>query len=74
MLPYLCGSTMPVYHPDARGAFWGMTLAHGLGHFTRAILEAVAFTSFTGFFAAFHRRMKSLDARDGAALSARKPE
>ena len=35
---------MPVYNPDARGAFWGMTLAHGKGHFARAILEAVAFT------------------------------
>ena len=44
MLPHLCGSTMPVYNPDARGAFWGMTLAHGKGHFARAILEAVAFT------------------------------
>lgn len=44
MLPHLCGSTMPVYNPDARGSFWGMTLAHGRGHFARAILEAVAFT------------------------------
>ncbi|MBR2615749.1 MAG: hypothetical protein IKC69_03635 [Clostridia bacterium] len=44
MLPHLCGSTMPVYNPDARGCFWGMTLAHGKGHFARAILEAVAFT------------------------------
>ena len=44
MLPYLCGSTMPVYNPDAKGTFFGMTLAHGKGHFVRAILEAVAFT------------------------------
>jgi len=44
MLPHLCGSTMPVYNPDARGTFWGMTLAHSRGHFVRAILEAVAFT------------------------------
>ncbi|MBR2634063.1 MAG: hypothetical protein IKD31_00610 [Clostridia bacterium] len=44
MLPHLCGSTMPVYNPDARGTFWGMTLAHGVGHFARSILEAVAFT------------------------------
>ena len=44
MLPYLTGSTMPVYNPDARGAFWGVTLAHTRGHFARAILEAVAFT------------------------------
>ncbi len=43
-LPYLCGSTMPVYNPDAKGTFWGMTLAHGKGHFARAILESVAFT------------------------------
>ena len=43
-LPHLCGSTMPVYNPEARGAFSGMTLAHGRGHFVRAILEAVAFT------------------------------
>ena len=43
-LPYLCGSTMPVYNPDAKGSFWGMTLAHGKGHFARAILESVAFT------------------------------
>ena len=44
MLPHLCGSTMPIYNPDAKGSFWGMTLAHGRGHFARAILEAVAFT------------------------------
>ena len=44
MLPYLSGSIMPVYNPDARGCFWGATLAHGKGHFARAILEAVAFT------------------------------
>lgn len=44
MLPYLSGSIMPVYNPDARGNFWGVTLAHGKGHFARAILEAVAFT------------------------------
>ena len=44
MLPHLCGSTMPVYNPDARGCFWGMTLAHGRGHFVRAILESIAFT------------------------------
>ncbi len=44
MLPHLCGSTMPIYNPDAKGAFWGLTLAHGVGHCVRAILEAVAFT------------------------------
>ena len=41
-LPYLCGSTMPKYNPDARGAFYGLTLEHGLAHAVRAILEAIA--------------------------------
>lgn len=44
MLPYLTGSTMPVYNPAARGTFWGLTMEHGVGHFARAIMEAVAFT------------------------------
>jgi xylulokinase len=34
-LPYLSGS--------ARGAFIGLTLAHGRGHLTRSVLEGVAF-------------------------------
>ena len=42
-LPHLCGSSMPVYNPDAKGCFYGLTLAHGLPHFVRAILESVAF-------------------------------
>ena len=41
-LPYLCGSTMPKYNPDARGAFFGLTLEHTRGHCVRAIMEAVA--------------------------------
>ena len=41
-LPYLCGSTMPKYNPDARGAFMGLTLEHTLSHAVRAILEAIA--------------------------------
>ncbi len=42
MLPHLCGSTMPKYNPDAKGAFYGLTLQHTRGHFVRSILEAVA--------------------------------
>ena len=41
-LPYLCGSTMPKYDPDARGAFFGLTMEHSRGHMVRAILESVA--------------------------------
>lgn len=41
-LPYLCGSTMPKYNPDAKGAFMGLTMEHTRAHFVRSILESVA--------------------------------
>ena len=41
-LPYLCGSTMPKYDPDAKGAFIGLTMEHTRAHAVRSILEAVA--------------------------------
>ena len=41
-LPYLCGSTMPKYNPDARGSFTGLTPEHTAAHFVRSIMEAVA--------------------------------
>lgn len=41
-LPYLCGSTMPKYNPNARGMFCGLTMEHTRGHAVRSILEAVA--------------------------------
>ena len=42
-LPYLCGSTMPKYNPDARGSFTGLTPEHTSAHFVRSIMESVAF-------------------------------
>lgn len=41
-LPYLAGERSPIWDPDARGAFVGLTLAHGSAHLTRAVLEAAA--------------------------------
>jgi xylulokinase len=43
MLPHLAGAFSPEYEPCARGVWSGFTLAHGKGHFVRAILEAVAY-------------------------------
>jgi len=43
MLPHLCGAFGPEPDSRAKGAFFGITLGHGRGHFVRAILEAVAF-------------------------------
>lgn len=42
-LPYLSGERTPHMDPDARGAWIGISLAHGRRHFIRAVLEGVAF-------------------------------
>lgn len=42
-LPYLSGERTPHADPLARGAFIGLTLRHGRGHMTRAVLEGVSF-------------------------------
>lgn len=41
-LPYLAGERSPLWDPDARGAFVGLTLGHRRGHLARAVLEAAA--------------------------------
>jgi xylulokinase len=43
-MPYLAGERSPWLDPDLRGAWLGLSLAHGRGHLTRAILEGVAFS------------------------------
>ena len=43
VLPHLEGAFCPEFNPHARGVFFGATLRHGRAHFTRAILESVAF-------------------------------
>jgi xylulokinase len=40
VLPYFLGQRTPIFDPHARGAFVGLTLAHGRAHLYRAILEA----------------------------------
>ncbi len=42
-LPYLAGERAPVFDEAARGAFAGLTLAHGRGHLVRAVLEGAAY-------------------------------
>lgn len=48
-LPYLSGERTPHPDPLARGAFIGLTLRHGRGSLTRAVLEGVAFGLKDGF-------------------------
>jgi xylulokinase len=42
-LPYLSGERTPHGDPHARGVFCGLTLLHGKGHLTRAVVEGVTF-------------------------------
>ena len=41
-LPYLSGERSPIWDPEARGAFVGLTLSHTRAHFVRAVVEAAA--------------------------------
>ena len=41
-LPYLQGERTPVWDAGARGAYVGLSLAHGRGHLYRAVLEGIA--------------------------------
>ncbi len=43
-LPYLEGERAPIWDPNARGVFYGISLKHTPGHFLRAVLEGVAFS------------------------------
>jgi xylulokinase len=47
-LPYLSGSRMPVSRPAAGAALTGMSMAHGRGHVTRAVMESAAFALADG--------------------------
>jgi xylulokinase len=42
-LPYLTGERAPYPDPNAKGAFIGLTVRHGIPHMTRSVLEGVAF-------------------------------
>ncbi|MFO3797303.1 MAG: FGGY-family carbohydrate kinase, partial [Anaerolineales bacterium] len=46
LLPYFLGEKTPIFDPQARGLFLGLTLSHRRAHLYRAILEGISF----GFF------------------------
>ncbi|MCX8189276.1 MAG: FGGY-family carbohydrate kinase [Nitrososphaeria archaeon] len=41
--PYMSGERSPIWDPNARGVFFGLTLSHTKAHMVRAVLEGVAF-------------------------------
>ncbi|MDD5399024.1 MAG: FGGY-family carbohydrate kinase, partial [Dehalococcoidia bacterium] len=44
-LPYLSGERSPIWDPNARGVFIGITKMHTRSHFIRAIMEGVAYSN-----------------------------
>jgi xylulokinase len=42
-LPYLMGERSPLWDPQARACFIGLTMTHGRKHIIRSVLEGVAF-------------------------------
>jgi xylulokinase len=44
-LPFLEGAATPYSRPEARGAFVGLSSAHGAGHLLRATMEGVSFNA-----------------------------
>jgi xylulokinase len=42
-LPYLLGERSPLWDPNARGCFVGLSMLHARKHMVRAVLEGVAF-------------------------------
>ncbi|MCR5686616.1 MAG: carbohydrate kinase, partial [Lachnospiraceae bacterium] len=43
-LPYMAGERSPIWDPDAKGVFYGLSFDKTRGHMIRAILEGVAFS------------------------------
>ncbi|MBO4890348.1 MAG: xylulokinase [Lachnospiraceae bacterium] len=43
-LPYMSGERSPIWDPDAKGVFYGLSFDKTRGHMIRALLEGVAFS------------------------------
>ncbi|RDU37855.1 gluconokinase [Neobacillus piezotolerans] len=49
--PYLAGERAPMWNPDVRGSFFGLTMSHKKEHMVRAALEGVIYNLYTVFLA-----------------------
>lgn len=45
--PYLTGERAPLWNPDARGSFFGLTMNHRKEHMIRSVLEGVIYNMYT---------------------------
>jgi len=46
-LPYLLGERAPIYNPDAKGMYFGITINHTQAHFIRAAMEGIIFAIYS---------------------------
>ncbi|SFJ86562.1 gluconate kinase, FGGY family [Halobacillus dabanensis] len=49
--PYLAGERAPLWNPDVRGSFFGLTMSHKKEHMIRAALEGIIYNLYTVFLA-----------------------
>jgi xylulokinase len=70
-LPYMAGERSPIWNPDAKGVFYGLSFDKTRGHIIRAILEGVAFSLEHNLRTAAETgiEVKTLNAMGGASNS-----
>ncbi|MDA7025131.1 gluconokinase [Bacillus sp. CLL-7-23] len=49
--PYLAGERAPLWNPDVRGSFFGLTMSHKKEHLIRSAMEGVIYNLYTVFLA-----------------------
>lgn len=69
--PYLMGERTPIWDPNARGMFFGLSTLHGRGHLYRAVLEGVAyaFRQMLGIIEGTGTQIGTVTLTDGGARS-----
>ncbi|MDN4067708.1 gluconokinase [Paenibacillus vini] len=69
--PYLAGERAPLWNPNARGSFFGLTLHHQKEHMIRSVLEGVIYNLYTVLLAMEEQigRPEKIQATGGFARS-----
>lgn len=69
--PYMTGERAPLWNPNSRGSFFGLTMHHRKEHMIRAVLEGVIFNLYTVLLAMEERigRPTKIQATGGFARS-----
>jgi len=70
-LPYMSGERSPIWDPDAKGVFYGLSFDKTKGHMIRALLEGVAFSLEHNLEVAAQTgiKVKALNSMGGSANS-----